>query len=128
MVYVWRLIVYIQFARWLPAVDLDIPPYIMVLYKELNKVFDYSEFLSSDTGSTLSQTKLEYFGVETTLFTANAEEWLFVSAFLMMGFVVISVLGRRKASFAELKVAATWSLVIRLHIVISMDICVYSLV
>jgi hypothetical protein len=74
--------------------DVDTPPYLLVIFKEVSRLFDYDEFLSNSSGEAIDQDRLVYFHVETSLFLANAEEWLFIAASLLLAYLVISVVGK----------------------------------
>jgi hypothetical protein len=80
MVCAWNIVGHAQIARWLPLLDLKPPPYYTLFTQELHKAFDYTEIWPTfeSHGDPPNYDHLPNYGIPTTLYLANGEEWLLV--------------------------------------------------
>ena len=110
-----------QFVRWLPAIDFDVPPYYRAFMAELWMVIDYDEIIETDAKS-IDQTRIEDLGVEDSLFIGNAEEYLGIWGLVLVIYWVTLLWCNRWANKASRN-----ALLFRTYYLTFLDMLIYAL-
>jgi hypothetical protein len=121
-IFIWNIVSYIQFIRWLPIIDFDIPTYYMKFIREFCLVFDYKEMFDEDEGETPDETRLDAVRIESSLFLANAEEQL---CLWLLGAVLILLISADCSG--KVPKSMRYGVVFRIFFVTFLDMTLFAL-
>jgi len=125
----WTLWVFVQYVKWLPALNLPFEDSFPAFYHQIAKTFcPISQLFPAKR--TPYQASFHGYCANSSLFLVNGAEMLVVlfGALAVLATVELVSLGAKEGLRLGLKVAARWSIVIRAVLLTELDLAVFAII
>lgn len=125
----WTLWLFVQYAKWLPALNLPFEDCFPAFYQQLATTFcPISPAFPAN--QSLYQASFQSYCSNSSLFLVNGADMfiVFFGSLLLLAIVELVALGAQQGPRLALKVAARWSILIRAVLLTELDLVVFALI